>query len=203
MQRHKGGLLVALACCLVALQSCQPPLEPTPPATASSCGRHVEATLEERQFHQLFNHYRRSRGLPSISLSTSMTVVAQQHARDLQATGPQGTCGLHSWSRRGSWSACCYTPDHRQKQCMWDKPRELTQYPGNGYEIAVALDSPNGAGITPQKALSLLQRSREHNMVMLNQGPWVPHPWTSVGVGMAGQYAVIWFGEERDPCGYF
>jgi hypothetical protein len=86
---------------------------------------------------------------------------------------------------------------------MWNKPRELTQYRGNGYEIAAFFEGRKGEGITPPTALRLLQTSREHNLVMLNQGPWAAHPWDSVGIGLYGDYAVVWFGEERDPCGYF
>jgi hypothetical protein len=86
---------------------------------------------------------------------------------------------------------------------MWNKPRELTQYLGNGYEIAASYRGRRGEGITASKALRLLQKSREHNTVMLNQGPWTAHPWESVGIGVYDAYAAMWFGEERDPCGYF
>jgi hypothetical protein len=86
---------------------------------------------------------------------------------------------------------------------MWSKPRELTQYRGYGYEIAAWYRGPKGEDITPRMALRILQESREHNAVILNQGPWARFPWESIGVGLHGLYAVIWFGDEHDPCGYF
>ena len=65
--------------------------------------------------------------------------VAEAHVQDLSYNQPVGgQCNMHSWSDRGSWSGCCYTDDHAASQCMWDKPRELTRYPGNGFEIAQA-----------------------------------------------------------------
>ena len=61
-------------------------------------------------------------------------------------------CNLHSWSDKGPWSACCYTPDHAQAQCMWDKPSELTNYPGNGYEISAAGYDSAQAALAGQEA---------------------------------------------------
>ena len=33
---------------------------------------------------------------------------------------------MHSWSANGSWTPCCYTADHARKECMWNKPGEIT-----------------------------------------------------------------------------
>jgi hypothetical protein len=86
---------------------------------------------------------------------------------------------------------------------MWHKPRELTPYSGPGYEIAAAYWGGRGERIDAQKALRTLQGSVAHNAVMLNQGQWRSHPWSRAGVGIYGHYAVVWFGEENDPCGDF
>jgi uncharacterized protein YkwD len=76
---------------------------------------------------------------------------------------------------------------------MWKKPKELTVYPGNGYENAAA-------GVnTPGAAVDAWKNSAPHNDVMLNQGIWKDYPWGSVGAGMQGGYAVVWFGVEADP----
>jgi hypothetical protein len=153
----------------------------------------------EKKLHELINQYRLSKGLTPIKLSRSLTYVAGLHAADLEKNIPSGRCNMHSWSGDGSWTSCCYTPDHAKASCMWNKPRELTSYPGNGYECSCMYS----AGITPEIALKSWKGSSGHNAVIINQGIWSGHPWKSIGVGIRGQYAVIWFGEEEDPDGYW
>ena len=46
---------------------------------------------------------------------------------DLERHPPSGQCNTHSWSANARWSACCYTRDHAQARCMWDKPREISR----------------------------------------------------------------------------
>lgn len=203
MPRWLGCWVLLAALGLTVLQGCQWLTGPARTSTASACGVSVAVSPAEQQLYQLLNRYRQARGLHAIRLSTSLAHVARSHALDLHAHEPRGHCGLHSWSRSGPWSACCYTLDHALSQCMWSKPRELTQYRGYGYEIAALYRGRKGQGITPRMALRILQESREHNAVILNQGPWARFPWESVGVGLQGLYAVIWFGDEPDPCGYF
>lgn len=92
---------------------------------------------EETKLYDLIMEYRKANGLPNISISTSLTNVAQTHVKDLQNNHPENEpCNMHSRSANGKWTPCCYTPDHAQAQCMWNKPRELTSYNGNGFEIA-------------------------------------------------------------------
>lgn len=145
----------------------------------------------------LLNEYRAENGLGPIPASSSMCTVGDLHVQDLAAEAPHtvGSCNLHSWSDAGAWSGCCYTPDHAAAQCMWDKPRELTDYPGNGYENAAG----GGGSLGPAEALELWKGSPGHNAVMLNEGTWANLTWNAVGVGISGGYAVLWFGEESDP----
>lgn len=150
-------------------------------------------TAEEAELLELINAYRADNGLPAIPTSASMTIVAQTHAEDLFVNNPvTAECNLHSWSNAGSWTPCCYTDDHAQAQCMWDKPRELSTYPGNGYEIA-ASGTPDAAS-----ALAAWQGSPPHNAVILSQDIWVDHPWNAIGAGINNGYAVVWFGEEAE-----
>jgi hypothetical protein len=143
----------------------------------------------------LLNAYRASKGKPAIPASPSLCAVSDAHVRDLQINHPNGgSCLLHSWSNKGPWSSCCYTWDHSEAQCMWDKPREITAYPGNGYEIAVG-----GVPFSPLLALESWKSSSGHNDVMLSKGPWSSLTWRSVGAGFYGNYAVMWFGEQVDP----
>lgn len=146
---------------------------------------------------ELLNDYRAENGLGPIPASSSLCTVGDLHAQDLAGEAPHtvADCNLHSWSDAGAWSGCCYTPDHAAAQCMWDKPRELTDYPGNGYENAAG----GGGSLGPAEALELWKGSPGHNAVMLNEGTWANLTWNAVGVGISGGYAVLWFGEESDP----
>ena len=150
-----------------------------------------------KEIVDLLNDYRAQNGLSAVPCSPSLMVVADTHVHDLDENQPHAVanCNLHSWSDQGTWSACCYTADHAQAQCMWDKPRELTVYTGNGYENAAA-----GAS-SPSAAITMWKNSSAHNAVMLNEGIWASHPWKAVGAALYQGYAVLWFGEQTDPDG--
>lgn len=155
-------------------------------------------STDEITLYKLIIEYRKSKGLPSVPLSNALTFVAQSHAKDLTQNKPdqKPKCNMHSWSANKSWTACCYTSNHAKASCMWDKPRELTTYPGNGYEIAA-----RSTMLTPQEALQLWKKSTGHNNVILNKNIWKKSSWKSIGIGIHGQYAVVWFGKENDPEG--
>ena len=145
------------------------------------------------------NAYRARRGLPAIPLSVNLTQVAEAHVADLEAHYPRGNagnCNMHSWSGNGNWSPCCYTPDHARKECMWEKPREITggTYPATGYEI-VAYYSDT---ITPERALQIWQQSDGHHIMIINRGQWYDNTWRAMGAAIGAHYAVVWFGEEPD-----
>ena len=156
-----------------------------------------DCSAQELELIDLVNAYRGENGLAPIPASPSLCIVGHTHAEDLAINAPhaEANCNLHSWSDAGDWSPCCYTPDHAQAQCMWDKPAELTTYPGYGYENAAG----GGGAITPQTALDLWKNSPGHNAVILNQGTWANLTWGALGAGIYEGYAVLWFGEEADP----
>ena len=152
---------------------------------------------EERKLYNIIMEYRKDNGLPKIPLSSSLTFVAQTHVKDLVINKPDiGNCNAHSWSSNGPWSACCYTPDHAQAEFMWSKPRELTKYLGNGYEIACG---SNGCcsdfNMTAEYALDSWKKSSGHNAVIINQGIW-DDQWNAIGIGLFKGFAVVWFGKE-------
>ncbi len=148
---------------------------------------------EESKLYKLLMEYRKEKGLPLIPVSKSLTIVAQTHVRDLQENFTRESgCNMHSWSNKGKWTACCYTPDHAQAECMWRKPQELTTYAGNGYEIA---HGGQNYIATAEKAISGWKNSVGHNAVMINEGIW-KDKWNAVGIGIYGGYAVVWFGIE-------
>ena len=138
--------------------------------------------------------YRKEKGLPQIPISVSLTFVAQTHVKDLANNRPNnGICNAHSWSSNGKWRACCYTADHARAECMWSKPRELTNYQGNGYEIACW----SSADIDANQALAEWKSSSGHNAVIINQGIWKDQ-WNAIGIGIYQGFAVVWFGKEFD-----
>ena len=140
--------------------------------------------------------YRVSKGLGLIPLSGSLTIVAQTHVKDLKNNNPTNNlCNMHSWSSNGSWSSCCYTSDHKQASCMWNKPKELTSYKASGYEIAYG---SSNARITAEDALNGWKNSSGHNAVIINQGIWTNKLWKAIGIGITDGYAVVWFGEDLD-----
>jgi len=150
---------------------------------------------EEKKLYNLIMEYRKANGLPSIPLSASLTYVAQTHVHDLNDNHPDiGKCNTHSWSDKGSWTECCYTSDHAQAKGMWLKPKELTSYQGYGYEIAHWSSNYT----TAEGSLEGWKSSPGHNAVVLNQSIWGNHPWQAIGIGIYNNYAVVWFGEERD-----
>lgn len=160
-------------------------------------------TNKEQELADSINEYRESLGLKPFLISKSMTTVARSHVIDSNLYKPENNndvrgikCNLHSWSENGKWSKVCYTPDHAYSKNMWDKPRELTNYRGNGYEISVYYS----AVINPAIALKSWQGSPNHNNVIIGKGSW--SDLTVMGVGIHGDYSHVWFGKESDSAGY-
>jgi hypothetical protein len=151
---------------------------------------------EEMKLYNLLMDYRKSKKLASTPLSAKLTHVAQLHAKDLAEhfNSKNGKCNIHSWSAKGKWKACCYTDDHKEPQCMWNKPREITGYPSEGYEIAYF----NSGGATAQEGLTIWKASPGHNPVIVNEGVWKSITWKAVGVGIYKEYGVVWFGAVAD-----
>ncbi len=197
------GIAVSLLClgsfaCLTLVDGSEPAEGQVAEAASSLPANPCDTvpSSSEQRLYRLIMEYRKSRGLPSIPLSPNLSYVAKTHVRDLQAHPPSGKCNFHSWSEDGPWSPCCYTDDHARAKCMWNKPRELTRYPGDGFEIA----SWNSALNNPEGALSGWRGSPLHNAVIVNSGMWARLQWRAVGIGIWGSYAVVWFGSEPDPC---
>lgn len=160
----------------------------------------ADSGTESAELAGLINDYRVEQGLSSVSLSASLTAVAEAHVNDLEDNNPDtGECTLHSWSGNGNWSACCYTADDAQAQCMFSKPTEISSgvYTSDGFEIAVR----NTISMTPELALSSWQSSDPHHDVILNRDTFAAVEWKALGVAISDHYAVAWFGREDDPAG--
>lgn len=181
----------------------------TTPAVSTQETQVIEAlkamglTEKEAKLYYMINAYRESLGLPKLSFSKSLTEVARAHVRDSNTYTPENQVdsrgikgNLHSWSANGSWTPVVYTSDHHYMYDMWSKPREITNYTGNGYEI-----SASGRRISPETALDLWKDSSGHNQVMATQGMW--SDLKTMGVSIDGGYAHVWFGSDADPDGYY
>jgi len=154
-------------------------------------------SAEEQKLYSLMMDYRKSKGLPPIPLSARLTKVAQTHARDLMDNykfDANNKCNPHSWSKKGKWSSCCYTNDHKQAKCMWDKPKEIAEYSGPGYEIAYY----SSKGATAEEGLAGWKLSPGHNPLIINDGMWSKATWKGIGIGFYGEYGIVWFGELAD-----
>lgn len=165
----------------------------------------VCVSAEEQMLYRQIMEYRRANNLPQIQLSASMTRVAQLHAKDLSENRPfNSRCNLHSWSKKGKWSSCCYTNNHRESECMWKKPQELTNYPGYGYEIAIGYEGKTYNSrnkVSAASAFSGWKSSSGHNALLLNKSIWKDVKWEAIGIAIYRDMAVVWFGEEPDPDG--
>lgn len=152
---------------------------------------------EEQKLYEIMMAYRKSKGLEPIPLSAKLTKVAQTHARDLSTNYKfdfDNKCNPHSWSKKGKWSACCYTSDHKQAKCMWDKPKEIAGYESSGYEIAYW----SSKGATAEEGLDGWKKSPAHNPLIINDGMWSKAKWKAIGIGFYGEYGIVWFGEAPD-----
>lgn len=158
-------------------------------------GLSQDLTSNEKELYDLIMAYRKSKKLTMIPLSSSLTIVAQTHSKDLAENRPdKGECNAHSWSKNGKWTACCYTSDHAKASCMWDKPKELSKYQYPGYEISCV-----GSGeLSPEEALKTWKASKAHNNVIINADIW-DTKWEAIGIGMFGGYATVWFGHYPEP----
>lgn len=155
----------------------------------------------EHELLGLLNSERTAAGLKAVELSSSLSEVAALHAFDLMVNKPNNDeCNPHSWSSEGSWKGCCYTSDHANPECMWNKPSELTSYDSPGYEIIAFQSSGSdpAARIAPEKALELWMKSKGHSAVILNQDGFSNIEWKAVGIAIDGNWACVWFGGEAD-----
>lgn len=152
--------------------------------------------VEEKKLYDLIMQYRKSKNLESIPLSAKLTMVAQAHARDLAEHydyKPNNKCNPHSWSQKGNWTACCYR-GAKEASCMWNKPREIAGYQGEGYEIAYY----SSIGASAQEGIDGWKLSPGHNPLLINSGTWSGRKWNAIGIGIYKEYGLVWFGEIAD-----
>ena len=153
---------------------------------------------QEMDLFNMINDYRHLSGLQPVPFSNSLSYIAMIHAKDLLLYfNEEDECNYHSWSAHGFWKPFCYPMDENKKQSVWDKPRELTKYPGKAYEIVVW----ENRNVTPDSVMMVWQMEEYFNSFLLNTGKWRDQQWKAVGIALQGNYACAWFGLEPDPEG--
>jgi hypothetical protein len=153
-------------------------------------------TDDEHRLAGLINAHRQAGGLKEIPLSASLCHVARTHVIDLYTNHPDtGICSLNSWSDKGSWTACCHNRYIPKEVCIRNKPSELTNYTGEGYELAYS----EVFDAVPDTVFRFWKKIDEANDFLLNKKAWEKKSWRAMGVGMYKNYAVIWMGQRSDP----
>ncbi|MCX6250002.1 MAG: SPOR domain-containing protein [Bacteroidetes bacterium] len=152
----------------------------------------------EMKLFNLINEYRKEFKLPPIPLSMSLCFVASTHVKDLYANHPdKGSCNFHSWSNKGFWKPFCYPSDENKKNSVWDKPKEICNYPGKGYEIVYWENNP----VTLDSIIPFWSSIEYFNSFLMNTGKWQGKKWNAIGISVYQNYAAAWFGELPDPEG--
>ncbi|MBL6949642.1 MAG: hypothetical protein ISR57_03260 [Bacteroidales bacterium] len=152
----------------------------------------------EWKLYRMISQYRHQYDLPPIPLSKSLCYVANTHVKDLFFHHPDvEPCNFHSWSDKGPWEPSCYPGDEAEETTVWNKPAELTGYPGKGFEIvywennAVVIDS----------VIAFWKSFDYFNGFLMNTGKWEGNEWKAIGIGICQNYAATWFGEIPDTSG--
>ncbi|MFH1161513.1 MAG: SPOR domain-containing protein [bacterium] len=152
----------------------------------------------EWKLYKMINEYRRQYDLPPIPLSKSLCFVANTHVKDLFFYHPdKDPCNFHSWSDKGPWKPFCYPGDEDKKNSVWDKPKELTKYPGKGFEIVYWENN----SVIIDSVISFWRSFDYFNSFLMNTGKWQGKQWNAIGIGICENYAAAWFGELADTEG--
>ncbi len=147
---------------------------------------------------KMVNDYRLRYDLPVILLSKSLCYVASAHVKDLYFNHPDvEPCNFHSWSNKGTWKPFCYPQDENKKNSVWDKPKEITNYKGKGYEIVYWENNP----VVIDSVIAFWKSIPYFNSFLMNTGKWQGKKWNAIGIGIYENYACAWFGELADADG--
>ncbi len=171
--------------------------------TPSDCLTEAEVELA-----RLVNKLREEHRLSQVPVVEPLYNVAKWHVIDLAVNAPHRdrnddrgmACTLHSWSENGNesgggWAPLCYTSDHSRALGMWNKPREISEHRSNGYEIVYWTSAP----LSPAMAINYWNGKEDELDMILERNNWKRHAWRSMGVGIYGNYAAVWFSEKPAP----
>ncbi|MDZ7741192.1 MAG: SPOR domain-containing protein [Bacteroidota bacterium] len=150
---------------------------------------------EELRLYNLISSLRIDNGLDLIPLSSSLTLVAKTHVKDLEQHHPDtSVCNYHSWSDKGDWAPCCYNIYVTKPECMLNKPKELSGYAYPAYEL-ILWDSEEA---DPDSVMQVWASVEESVNMFVQDGKWKKRKWSAIGVAISENYASVWFGERPD-----
>ena len=150
--------------------------------TEKSCSGD-ELSSSERELARLVNDWRKQNNLAEISLSESLSLVANRHVLDISKNLGYLT---------HSWSDCPYNArDAKTLKCVFDAPKRfIPDFSGIGFENAYYTTTGK---VIPGFAVESWKKSRQHNSAMLNQAAFKDFKWLSIGVAINGRFAALWF----------
>ena len=152
----------------------------------------------EYQLYERLNEFLVENGNKSLTLSKSLSFVAKTHVNDLIINHPDTSiCNLSSWSDKGNWNPCCYNKYVLDQDCMWNKPKELTNFRYRGYELAIFFEEEFNTDTIMQ---ILLSSNKAINM-LLTKNDYSKKHWVCFGVGINKKYVSIWFAQRADNTG--
>lgn len=150
---------------------------------------------EEAQLFGRINEARIEKGLSPLLLSKSLSFVAETHVKDLYINRPESAfCNMHSWSDKGNWSPFCYPKDQSRRKSVWDKPKEITYYPGQAFELIYWTNQV----AFPDEIMDTWLATQSSASILLNYGKYAKNTWKTVGVAIYKGFASAWFGEYAD-----
>lgn len=151
--------------------------------------------------NQLFNSINQlliENGGKELSLSKSLSYVAKLHINDLSENHPDTSiCNLSSWSDKGDWTACCYNSYVPNSECMWNKPKELTNFRYRGYEMALYFEEEYNS----DSIMQLLYSSKKALAMLLTKDDYSSKKWICMGIGINENYTSIWLAQRADNAG--
>ncbi len=152
----------------------------------------------EYRLFNLIDSLRSENELPELQLSISLSFVAKTHVKDLNDNNPDTSiCNMNSWSDKGNWTACCHNKYLPDPECIVEKPSELTNYTGEGHELAY-WEFGNASADSVFRLWNELDQTRNF---LLNQEKWNSYKWKAIGIGIYNGYASVWLGEAIDKSG--
>ena len=150
---------------------------------------------QEYALYRKINDYRQSQGMQVIPISKSLCYVAKMHMIDLYENHPDTSyCNLNSWSDKGPWTACCHSNYKPEPECILNKPKEITSYPGQAHELAY-YDSD---GIQVDTVFRFWMKVGQAKDILTNNRKWSLYTWQAMGVGIYKHYACVWLGDVQD-----
>ncbi len=150
---------------------------------------------DEKVLVDAVNAFREAHGLQAVALSRALCYVADVHAKDLYFNYDERSGkSMHSWSHKGRWKGCSYENPRTDGRCMHNKPSELTDYKGLGFELAY-YDNTGSAGMNAYEAWI---RHEKNRAFLLNEGTYLSFDWNAVGIKIFKGYVLLWFGTTVD-----